>query len=192
MVFFALLMTPFFACMNALSARRQIAASSPLTGPFDTPFFRGLFVVIAVHIPCQGYLYYGFPDWSLAYLMESNRLPISFGFFLASFAFSGYFFFYLGTQALLRAHRPLLAILATSQIGLAALSFLLIFQNELGHLGSYFAFHSGTAARLDFDNGLLEALIGMGLLTLSGLGILMWNHHTDQQYPPLELEDSRW
>jgi hypothetical protein len=192
MVFFALLMTPFFASLNALSARRSIAAGPVTATPFDTPFFRGLFAIIAVHIPCLGYLYYRFPDWSLAYLIEPGRLPLSFGFFVASFSFSGYFFFYLGTQALLRAHRPLLAILATAQTFLGALTFGVLFQNELLQMGTYFSFHSGTSSTINLENGLPELLIGVGLFTISGLAMLVWNHFSDQKFPPLELEDSRW
>lgn len=193
MLFFILMMTPFFACLTALSARRQIAAAPPLKAePFDSAFNRGLSCIIAVHLPVAGYFYYAFPDWSLGYLVPATRMPLGFGIALAAIIFNAFFFFYLATQALIRARRPLTAMIATSQVGLLALIFAAIFAEELTHVGSYFAFHAGDLKPLTWGTGLLEIIIGILFFSVSGTVVLFMNARDDRAYPTLELEDSKW
>ena len=192
MVILALLSIPFVGTLFALSAQRQIAHEASLQSPFDRPFYRGLLYVIAVYIPVLAFIYYDLPDWSLAYLIEPVRLPSTFGIVLASLSFSGYFFAYLGTQSLLRAHRPVTAWLAASQLGLASVTFAALFTDELSQVGSYYAFHAGISPKLDFSNGLAEVLVCAGLLVVPACGIFIWNWWEDRRYPPLEVEDSKW
>lgn len=192
MVFFALLMIAFFAALTAVTARRAIAASPPVATPFDPPFYRGMYCIIAVHVPVLGYFYHAETSWAVGYLIDPLRLPIMFGFVLAGFAFTAYFFFYLGTQSLVRAHRPLTAFIATGQAGLAVLIYAVLFRGELTHLGTYYEFHAGTARSLSPDNGLFEIGFGLALFTISGLIVLVKNTLDDRRYPPLELEDSKW
>jgi hypothetical protein len=192
MIFFALFMVPFFGCLTAITARRRIAAEPPSLPPFDTIFYRGLFVIIAVHIPARGYLYYAYTDWALGYLVDPLRLPLMFGFVLVSFAFVGYFFGFLATQALLRAHKPLMAMLAAGQMGLAVLIFAVLFHREAVTVGTYFEFHTGTARMIASGNGLFEIAFAAFLFTLSGLVVLLWNAKEDTRYPALEFEDSKW
>ncbi len=192
MVIFALIMTALFACLTALTAQRRIGALSPHALPFDEPFFRGLYCIVAVHVPILGYFYYGHTSWAMAYLIDPLRLPLAFGIVLVSFSFISYFFFYIATHALLRAHRPLTAMLASGHVGLAVLSFSTVFRNELAHAGTYFEFHTGTAKLLRDTPLFWQALVGAGLFTLSGLIVFVWNLREAKQYPPLEFEDSRW
>lgn len=192
MFFFALLMIANFAALTAITSRRAIATLPPAASPFDAPFYRGMYSIIAVHVPVLGYFYHAYTSWSVGYLIDPLRLPIMFGFVLAGFAFTAYFFFYLGTQALLRARRPLTAFIATTQTGLAVLIYGVLFTSELTHVGSYYEFHAGTARRLAPDNGLYEISFGFILFTVSGLIVLVRNALDDRRYPPLELEDSKW
>ncbi len=192
MVILALLVIPFLGTLFALSARRQIASGASGPYPFDRPFLRGLFYVIAFYIPVLGYFYHALPAWSLAYLIEPVRMPLLFGLVLASASFSGFFFFYLATQALLRARRPLTAWLAAAQAALAAATCIALFGDDLRYAGDYYNFHTGTAPLLSFDNGLAEVLIGLALLGLPALVLLSWNAREDSAFPPIEAEDTRW
>lgn len=180
MVVFALLIVPFLGALFAFSGQRAFVDSD--AGPFEAPFFRGLFHVIAFYIPVLAYLYTAYPGWSLAYMVEPLRLPPLFGLALASLSFSGYFFFYLGTRTLIRSgHRPM-AWLAAAQPLLAAFVFVGVFRDELFHKGSYHEFHTGTAARLSWSNGLLEATVGV-LLLLVPAGVLMVRNLVPRRAP---------
>jgi hypothetical protein len=43
----------------------------------------------------------------------------------------------------------------------------MVFSSELTHVGEYFAFHTGVAPKLSFQNGLGEVLTGVALLTVA-------------------------
>ena len=187
-----LLTMPFVSAVFALTAQRQIAAQPPAGTPFDHLFFRGMLYFLLICMPVAGYFYYGHSAWSLAYLIDPTRLPVTFGLVLASLLFSGYFFFYLGVYAVIRAHRPRTALLASLQLLLASILFLLIFRDELTTTGPYHAFHTGTAESLRWGGGLGEALTGMLLLAIPAAGIILKNLREDTAFPSLEPEDSQW
>jgi hypothetical protein len=192
MVFFSLLMIASFGALTALTARRRIAASPASATPFEPPFYRGMYAIIAVHIPVLGYFYYAHTDWALGYLVDPLRLPLTFGFVVVSFAFTAYFFFYMGTQTLLRAHRPLTASVAAMQTILASVVYVVLFAEELVHLGTFFEFHTGGAKAMSFDHGLLEVLFGLLLFSVSAGIVLFVNAREDHKYPAVEMEDSKW
>lgn len=192
MVLLGLLILPFGTTLMALSSARQIAALPAAAPPFDRPFFRGLIYVSSFYIPVLGYFYYWNPAWALAYLIDPSRLPVTFGAVVASLAFSGYFFFYLGTQALLRSQRLITAWLAAIQPGLATLTFAAIFENELTSVGAYFDFHTGVARPLSWDHGLAQVLVGAFLVLAPFAGVILWNRHEEARYPEIEPEDSKW
>ena len=177
MVLLALLMVPFLGTLFAFSGQRAILQSEG--GPFEAPFFRGLFHIIGFYMPVLAYFYAASPAWSLAYLIEPLRLPPLFGLALATIAFSGYFFFYLGTRALLRSGHQRIAWLAAGHLALVALLFAAIFRDELLHQGAYHEFHTGVATPL-LQDGLAQATVGLLLLIVPAGALMLWNLYHDR------------
>ncbi len=192
MILLFLFLSPLLGAAFALAAARRIAAEAVSSSPFDAPFFRGAFYLIAIQLPVMGYFYHALPAWSLAYLIEPLRLPLSFGIVLAALGFSGYFFAYLATQSLLRAQRLVTAWLAAAQLGLTAVIFGIIFWEELTHAGTFYAFQTGLAPTVSASGMAPEILFGLALAYLPALAIIGWNAAEAKAYPSLEPEDSSW
>jgi hypothetical protein len=192
MVILILLTMPFVSSLFALSAQRRIAAREAGAAPFDHLFFRGLLYVVLICMPVTAYFFYARPAWALAYLIEPGRLPITFGLVMAMLLFSGYFFFYLAVQAVIQAHRPVTAALASAQLVLAALLFAIVFRHELSMTGSYAAFHTGTAVPLGWATGLFEVITGLLLLAAPATAVIVRNLREGRAYPPIESEETQW
>jgi hypothetical protein len=192
MVILAILYVPLFAALMALSSARRIAAAGPAAPPFDSAFFTGLLYVVLILMPVIAYFYHAYPAWSILFLMDPLRLPITFGIVLASLAFVCYFFFYLGTHNLLRVQRAGTAWLAASQPALLIVTFAVIFSTELASTGNYYLFHAGSAEPLAFGSGLGEAVIGLAIMLLPAVFLIFRNFYAERAFPPLEPEDSKW
>ncbi|MBI4574676.1 MAG: hypothetical protein HY722_00250 [Planctomycetes bacterium] len=152
--------------------------------PTPAPFWQALVYSLLVWVPVTGWFYYRYTDWSLAYLMDSARVP---GYVGPAALFSyvaGIYGGYLGAQCLIQhGHKVAAAVMTVGALGLT-LAIYGATADQYAHVGTFAQYHAGLAPPLDQVEGFPMALnLAGALLALPYAGFVVYNVASGRRAP---------